>query len=89
MTSATPAAAKKLKICVIGAGMGGLATALGLARAGFEDIQVYEHAPGLGFVGAGIQLAANMARILDSWGVWDDVKKEAVLVTSNSIRGKC
>jgi hypothetical protein len=35
-------------------GMGGLACALALAKAGFEDIEVYEYASNLGFVGAGI-----------------------------------
>jgi salicylate hydroxylase len=49
--------------------MGGLTAVLALARAGFQDIQVYETAPSLGFVGAGIQLAPNMARVLDSWVV--------------------
>lgn len=77
----------QLKIAIVGAGMGGLTLALSLAKAGFEKIHVYEHAPGLGFVGAGIQLAANMSRILDRLGVWDEIRREAVLITANSIRG--
>ncbi|KIW84014.1 hypothetical protein Z517_03260 [Fonsecaea pedrosoi CBS 271.37] len=75
-----------LKICVIGAGMGGLTCALALARAGFKDITVYEMASNLGFVGAGIQMAPNMARILDRLGVWDDIEKEAVVLNETSIR---
>ena len=77
---------RKLKICVIGAGMGGLACALALAKRGFEDIHVFEYAKDLGFVGAGIQLAPNMARILDRLGVWADIEREAVILSDTSIR---
>jgi salicylate hydroxylase len=59
-------------------GMGGLATALALAKAGHKNITIYETAPGLGFVGAGIQLAPNMARILDRLGCWKQIAAEAV-----------
>ena len=75
-----------LDICIIGAGMGGLATALALAKQGFRRINVYEYASNLGFVGAGIQLAPNMARILDRLGVWADIEKEAVSLNDTSIR---
>jgi len=67
--------------------MGGLTCALALAKAGFENIEVYEYASNLGFVGAGIQLAPNMARILDRLGVWRDIEKEAVVLNETSIRG--
>lgn len=95
---------KNVKIVVIGAGMfppspsmlilmgipgmGGLATALALAKKGFTSIDVYEAASNLGFVGAGIQLAPNMARILDRLGVWADIEKEAVELMETSIRRK-
>ena len=68
--------------------MGGLATALSLAKQGFTSIQVYETASNLGFVGAGIQLAPNMARILDRLGVWEDIEREAVDLKETSIRSK-
>ena len=68
--------------------MGGLATALSLAKQGFKEINVYESASNLGFVGAGIQLAPNMARILDKLGVWSDIEKEAVDLKDTSIRRK-
>lgn len=68
--------------------MGGLACALALAKEGFEDIHVFETASNLGFVGAGIQLAPNMARILDKLGVWKSIEKEAVRCHETSIRGK-
>ncbi|MCJ1411704.1 hypothetical protein MMC19_005796 [Ptychographa xylographoides] len=66
--------------------MGGLATALALAKRGFKHIEVYESASNLGFVGAGIQLAPNMARILDRLGVWAEIEKDAVDLKETSIR---
>jgi salicylate hydroxylase len=39
-----------------------------MAKQGYTHIEVYEAASNLGFVGAGIQLAPNMARILDRLG---------------------
>ncbi|KIX03162.1 uncharacterized protein Z518_06713 [Rhinocladiella mackenziei CBS 650.93] len=77
---------KKLKICIIGAGIGGLTTALALAQSGFQDIHIFEMASDLGFVGAGIQLAPNMARVLDRLGVWKDIAEEAVACRDTSIR---
>ncbi|PQE32717.1 hypothetical protein CJF32_00008298 [Rutstroemia sp. NJR-2017a WRK4] len=74
------------KIVIIGAGMGGLACALALAKEGFTNIDVYETASNLGFVGAGIQLAPNMARILDRLGCWADIEKDAVDLLETSIR---
>ena len=77
---------KDLHIAIAGAGMGGLACSLALAKQGFTRISVYESASNLGFVGAGIQLAPNMARILDRLGCWDDIFKEAVQLSRTSIR---
>jgi salicylate hydroxylase len=68
------------------AGMGGLATALALAKQGFTQIDVYESSSNLGFVGAGIQLAPNMARILDRLGVWKDIEAAAVDLKETFIR---
>ncbi|KAF2666590.1 putative monooxygenase [Microthyrium microscopicum] len=75
-----------LKIAIIGAGMGGLTTALALAKAGFQNIEVYEAASNLGFVGAGIQMAPNMAKVLDHLGVWQDIVKDGVVIKETSIR---
>lgn len=66
--------------------MGGLACALSLAKEGFKHIDVFETASNLGFVGAGIQLAPNMARILDDFGVWDAIAADAVDLVTTSIR---
>ena len=67
--------------------MGGLTTALALAKEGFRNIRVYEAASDLGFVGAGIQLAPNMARVLDRLGVWDEVARNATVLGDISIKG--
>ncbi len=50
-------------IAVIGGGIGGLAAALSLLRAGF-DVHVYEQTRSLRDVGAGIQISPNASRIL-------------------------
>ncbi|KAM0275045.1 hypothetical protein ACHAQH_007606 [Verticillium albo-atrum] len=60
------------RVTIIGAGMGGLAAALAFARKGFRQVHVYENAPALGFVGAGIQIAPNLIRVLDRLGIWQD-----------------
>lgn len=62
---------------IAGGGIAGLATALGLARAG-RRVTVLERAPEFGEVGAGIQLAPNALAALDSLGVKDDVLRDAV-----------
>lgn len=76
-----------LRIAIIGAGMGGLATALALARQGFTQIDVYESASNLGFVGAGIQVAPNLSRQLQNLGAWEYMKTDAVDMHEVSIRG--
>ncbi|KAK3079089.1 hypothetical protein LTS18_005763, partial [Coniosporium uncinatum] len=77
---------RDLNICIAGAGMGGLTCALALAKRGFTNINVYETASNLGFVGAGIQMAPNMARILDRLGCWDDIWPDATDIKEASIR---
>jgi len=66
--------------------MGGLGTALSLAKKGFKNIDVFETASNLGFVGAGIQTAPNMVRILDRLGCWPEIEKDATKVAGSSIR---
>ncbi|WP_173008574.1 FAD-dependent oxidoreductase [Mycolicibacterium sp. P1-18] len=56
------------KVAIVGAGIGGLATARALTRKGF-DVQVFEQAKQLGEVGAGVALGANSMRLLDRLGL--------------------
>jgi salicylate hydroxylase len=66
-------------VVVAGGGIGGLATALGLARKGFSVV-VLEQAPEFAEIGAGIQLAPNAWHAIDALGVGELVKREAVFV---------
>jgi 2-polyprenyl-6-methoxyphenol hydroxylase-like FAD-dependent oxidoreductase len=58
---------------VIGAGIGGLAAAIALRRQGI-DAHVFERAPKLTEVGAGISLWANAVRALDVLGLGEMVR---------------
>jgi salicylate hydroxylase len=73
------AAARNLPLLVAGGGIGGLAAALALARAGLAVI-VLEKAPALGEVGAGIQLGPNAFRAFDSLGIGDATRAMAIQV---------
>jgi len=53
---------------VIGGGIGGLSAALHLLRAGF-DVHVYEQAPAITEIGAGIQISPNASRLLIRLGL--------------------
>ncbi|KAF8243105.1 FAD/NAD(P)-binding domain-containing protein [Wilcoxina mikolae CBS 423.85] len=66
-------------------GIGGMAAAVGCGLAGHE-VLVLEDAPAIGEVGAGIQVAPNMMRILERWGLNDAVIKDSVSLTSIRIR---
>jgi 2-polyprenyl-6-methoxyphenol hydroxylase-like FAD-dependent oxidoreductase len=66
-------------VAIAGGGIGGLATALGLARAGFSSI-VLEQAREFGEVGVGLQVAPNALSVLDALGVGGRVKKDAFLI---------
>jgi salicylate hydroxylase len=59
---------KRLTAAVIGGGIGGLAAAAALTRAGIEA-SVYEQAPALGEVGAGVLIGPNSVRLLHRLGL--------------------
>jgi 2-polyprenyl-6-methoxyphenol hydroxylase-like FAD-dependent oxidoreductase len=63
----------KGKALVIGAGIGGLSTAVALERAGWE-IEVFERAPALGEVGAGLSLWKNALAALDRIGLLESLR---------------
>lgn len=58
----------EVDIAIIGAGIGGMAAAIALHRAGYK-VGVYEQAPRFGRVGAGINLTPNAVKVLDGLGV--------------------
>ena len=59
-------------ITIVGAGIAGLAAAVGLAQQGHK-VQVLENSERLSELGAGIQVPPNAIRILESWGLMDEV----------------
>jgi 2-polyprenyl-6-methoxyphenol hydroxylase-like FAD-dependent oxidoreductase len=72
-------------IIVVGGGIGGLSAAIALRRAGFEA-QVFERAPELGEVGAGISLWPNATRLLKRWGVLDDIVTRGFVAERGAMR---
>lgn len=69
---------KHAEVIVVGGGIGGLANAYALARAG-HPVRVLERAPEFAEVGAGLQMAPNATRILREWGLLDEVLAAGVL----------
>ncbi len=66
----------KLSVAIIGAGMGGLATAAALRRAGI-DFNVYEQAPEFARLGAGIQIGCNAMKVMREFGLEQRLRSDA------------
>ena len=58
----------KLSVAIVGAGMGGLATAAALHRSGIA-VNVYEQASKFARLGAGIQIGCNAMKVLRGLGL--------------------
>jgi 3-hydroxybenzoate 6-monooxygenase len=71
------AAIERLPTLIVGGGIGGLATALALARSG-RQVHVVEKSPDFGELGAGLQLAPNAMAVLDRLGVAGALAAQAV-----------
>ena len=65
------------KVLIAGGGIGGLTAAACLLRAGFE-VELYEQAPELSEIGAGIQMSANPTRVLYDLGLAEQLDAVAV-----------
>jgi salicylate hydroxylase/6-hydroxynicotinate 3-monooxygenase len=65
-----------LSVAVIGAGIGGLATAAALRRVGFH-VTIYEQAPRFARVGAGIQIGCNAMKVLRTFGLEPNLRAAA------------
>jgi len=72
-------------VAIVGGGIGGLAAALALIRHGI-DVVVYEQAPELKELGAGVQISANGTRVLYALGLGPDLERAGVIVAGKEIR---
>jgi 2-polyprenyl-6-methoxyphenol hydroxylase-like FAD-dependent oxidoreductase len=73
------------KIVIIGGGIGGLTAAIALARRGL-DAEIYEQAPELTEVGAGVGLWPNALRALEPLGLAGQVGQLAARVARQGIK---
>ena len=73
----------KLNVVIVGGGIGGLFAANALIAQGL-NVSVYEQAPALGEVGAGVYLTPNSVRHLERLGLGPAVEKWGARVGPNS-----
>jgi 6-hydroxynicotinate 3-monooxygenase len=66
----------KLSVAIVGAGMGGLATAAALRRVGV-DVTMYEQAKRFARIGAGIQIGCNAMKVLRVFGLEPSLRAAA------------
>lgn len=76
---------KGLNLAIVGAGIGGLTAALALQRAGF-NVTVYEQAPELGEVGAGLSLSPSAAHALRYLGLGPALDAASYLPEDQAVR---
>src|ERR1700749_4749267 len=72
-------------VAIVGGGIGGLAAALAMARRGIA-VDVYEQAPELRELGAGVQISANGTRVLHALGLKQALEEVQVLPAGKAIR---
>jgi len=73
------------RIAIVGGGIGGLTAALALIRHGIA-VDVYEQAPELKELGAGVQISSNGTRVLYALGLGPTIDKVGVIVSGKEIR---
>ncbi|HWH26262.1 MAG TPA: FAD-dependent monooxygenase [Pseudolysinimonas sp.] len=76
--------ADKKTIAIVGGGLAGLATAVGLVRSGHR-VRVFEQASSLGEVGAGINISMQATRALQGLGLEPELGAAANIVTGQPI----
>jgi 2-polyprenyl-6-methoxyphenol hydroxylase-like FAD-dependent oxidoreductase len=75
----------KNRILIIGGGIGGLAAGLALRRAGI-DVAVFEQAPVLSEIGAGITLWTNAIKALQSLNAADSICESGNFIERGELR---
>ena len=73
------------RMAIVGGGIGGLTAALALLRQGL-DVDIYEQAPELKEVGAGVQISSNGTRVLYALGLQEAVERVSSIPTAKEIR---
>ena len=73
------------QLLIAGGGIGGLAAALAVARAGWE-VRLYERAAEFTEVGAGVQLGPNVTRILQACGLEEELRAVAAFPDRLQVR---
>src|SRR6185312_2941423 len=73
------------KIAIVGGGIGGLCAALSCIRHGVE-VDVFEQAPELKELGAGVQISSNGTRVLYALGLGPAIERVGVIVAGKEIR---
>ena len=76
---------ENIDIAIIGAGIGGAATAVALRQAGF-NVDVFEQASQLREVGGAIVIREPSIALLARWGVLDDLRHKMVKLNKVEIR---
>lgn len=54
-----------VRVAIVGGGIGGICTAIGLLKYPHIDVQVYESAPNFSEIGAGVGIGPNAQQALD------------------------
>lgn len=76
---------KNLGIGIVGGGIGGMTAALALLRRGF-DVTVFEQAPELQELGAGLQISSNGVRVLFALGLEEELRKICFIPAGKEVR---
>jgi 2-polyprenyl-6-methoxyphenol hydroxylase-like FAD-dependent oxidoreductase len=74
-----------MRVIVVGGGIGGLTAAIALRRVGV-DVDIYEQEADLREVGAGIGLAANALRALETLELADELRSECLAAAQGGLR---
>jgi 2-polyprenyl-6-methoxyphenol hydroxylase-like FAD-dependent oxidoreductase len=73
------------QVAIVGGGIGGLTAALALLKHGI-DVTVYEQAPELKELGAGVQISSNGTRVLCALGLGPAIERVGVVVAGKEVR---
>ncbi|KAH6897960.1 hypothetical protein BKA70DRAFT_1528082 [Coprinopsis sp. MPI-PUGE-AT-0042] len=74
-----------LDVIIVGAGLGGLATAYLLGRAGHK-VTILEGSSKPREIGAGLQISPNITKLFDRWGVGNKLREVGITPTGFTLR---